>query len=218
MTDMGWTKGKIGSIFFVATVLALLCRVFIVEVFRVVSTSMEPNLKRGDLVFVSKSAFNLRIPFSTFELVTFSRPVRGEVVAFNDPSGDGDVFVKRVVALEGDEVEMRDGNLLLNGKSALLSEPTPERNVAEDDDLEWENLDRKYPIFHKGKSPSGTYGPVLVPKNHFFVLGDNRQSSQDSRAWGPVPFSHLRGRVTRVWISLDDSGAVRKDRIWKSIQ
>ena len=190
--------------FIVATAIALAVRLFVVEDYRIVSDSMAPGLLGGDLVFVSKSAFNLRLPFSTYELARLRTPRRGEVVAFTLPDRGGQTFVKRVVALEGDKVSMRENRLEVNGVFAGYR--------TEADALLETNADGvTYPVAG-GKATAKDYGPVEIPAGHFFALGDNRADSVDSRSWGPVPLSCLKGRVALVWLSLDDAGHLRRGR------
>ncbi|NBX75437.1 MAG: signal peptidase I [Proteobacteria bacterium] len=203
---------NIAKSFLIATATALVVRLFVVEDFRISSDSMTPNLLKGDLILVSKSAFNLRLPFSSFELFRTGKPKRSEVVAFSVPEQGTDTYVKRIVALGGDRVEIKEGSLWINGEMAEYQE-TPESNQI----LEKWPSGRSYQIT-KGKSQLADYGPVDVPADHFFALGDNRSDSVDSRKWGPVPYSCLKGRVALVWISVGSSGGVRPSRWLSAIQ
>lgn len=180
-------------LFFIATLSALLVRLFFIEDYRIKSNSMFPTLWVGDLTFVSKLAFNIRVPFSTYEIIKFKRPDRNEVVAFTLPDKGNDTFVKRVVGLEGDTIQIKDNQLLVNGE--VVTNPFPQDN-----------------------SPVPNYGPVDVPKDHFFAMGDNRADSIDSRKWGPVPYSCLKGRVVLVWLSLADNGTPRPGRFGTIVQ
>ncbi len=174
-------------LFLIATLSALLVRLFLVEDYRIKSNSMFPTLWVGDLTFVSKSAFNIRVPFSTYEIIKFKRPDRNEVVAFTLPDKGNDTFVKRVIGLDGDVIAIKNNQLLVNG--AVVPSP-----------------------FMQDSQLVPDYGPVDVPKDHFFAMGDNRADSIDSRKWGPVPYSCLKGRVVMVWLSLADNGTLRADR------
>lgn len=193
------------GIFAVATGVALLVRLFLIEDYRIASDSMYPNLWTGDLVFVSKYDFNVRFPFSSFELATIRRPKRGEVVAFTLPDRGLETFVKRVVALDGDTVQIRNGVVSVNEKASAY-ETGPNGATVE------KLADGASYAIKPDASKDKDYGPVIVPKDHFFVLGDNRKDSVDSRAWGPVPYSSLKGRVAVVWMSLDADGTLRKGR------
>ena len=170
----------------VATAVALSVRLFVIESFRVISHSMVPTLNDGDIVFVSKMAYNMRVPFSTYELLRTGKPKANEVVAFSLPDKGGETFIKRVVGVEGDQVQIRGGKVFIN--------------------------DKEVQTFGKGPI-AGEYGPVDVPTGHFFAMGDNSGDSTDSRTWGPIPDSCLKGRVALVWFSIDDSGGLRSDRI-----
>lgn len=170
---------------------------------------MSPNILTGDLVFISKSAFNLRLPFSTYEVVKFSRPQRTEVVAFSLPERGTDTFVKRVVGLEGDRIEIKGGVLYLNNSPA-------EYDLSENKDYSYETLaGRPKYLIQTGTAAMSDYGPVDIPKNHFFAMGDNRTESIDSRVWGPVPYSCLKGKVKLVWLSVTSAG-IRPERfgVW----
>jgi signal peptidase I len=186
------------NLFLVSTVTAVLFRVFVIEDFRIVSDSMMPNLRTGQLIIVSKVAFSIRLPFTSFEMVKFRRPERSEVVAFNLPEKRNETYVKRVVAVAGDRVEIKDGKLYINGQLTESREATTEgRQLAQGQpsiQLEKTQDSREYQV-QLDKDKISNYGPVDVPSNHFFALGDNRSDSVDSRAWGPVPYSCLKGRV-----------------------
>lgn len=202
------------STFFWATIVALSVRLFLIEDFRIFSDSMSPTLLSGDLIFVSKANFNVRLPFSSYEIFKLRRPHRGEVVAFSLPDHGVQSYVKRVVATEGDEVAIRDGHLQINGTRVAYKEgDDPASHVR------WESIEEgsiPYPIvWDKAAIPN--YGPVQVPRGHFFVLGDNRVKSVDSRTWGPVPYSCLKGKVSLIWLSTGPDG-LRRDRIGRWVR
>lgn len=168
----------------IATVAALLVRLVLIEDYRISSDSMVPELLTGDLVFVNKAAYNLRFPFSSFRILSLGDPKPGEVVAFSLPEKVTTTFVKRVVAHGGDTIEIRSGQLLRNG---VTVEGTPLTGAPD-------------------------YGPIDVPLGHFFVLGDNWKDSIDSRAWGPIPNTCLKGRVGLVWLSVGQGAVLRPKR------
>lgn len=205
------------KVFLVASAFALLVRLFIVEDFRIASPSMEPNLLTGDLVLVSKSAFNLRVPFSTYELFRFRVPRRGEVVAFSLPGRGTDTYVKRVIATEGDKLQIKQGQITINGAPAkyrkVEGSVVPPRQVAgaPASTLFFESFadGEEHLVRLVGK---GDYGPIDIPKGQFFALGDNRPESQDSRGWGPLPLTSLKGRVSFIWLSVDGTGELRSGR------
>lgn len=194
--------------FVVATVTALTVRLFIIEDYRIASDSMRPGLLKGDLILVSKAAFNLRLPFSTFELARTGRPQRSEVVAFSVPDQGSDTYIKRVVAVSGDKVEIKEGVLWVNSVAYQYRKTEGTEEV-------WEENPSGQSYRIVPNQGSENYGPVDVPPDHFFVLGDNRLESVDSRQWGPVPYSCLKGRVALVWLSVGTEGALRPQR-WLS--
>lgn len=171
---------------------------------------MAPTLLVGDLVFVEKFAFGIRLPFSTYELLSFRRPTRGQVIAFTLPDRGLDVLVKRAVAIEGDTVEFRNGKLILNGVEATYRkegktyvERLPAAGV-------------EYPI--ESLTPEEfRFGPVAIPAGHFFALGDNREHSADSRDWGPVPYRCLRGRLSWIAFSVDPDRGIRSERFLSTV-
>jgi signal peptidase I len=176
------------------TVLAFGVRLLLVESFTIASESMAPGLHRGDWVLATKYDYNVHLPFSAFELVKFRRPSRGEVVVFSLPDHGIETFIKRVVGVSGDILAIKQGMVWVNGKpaayvpalsasSSFVAELLPE---AQPFKIQWEKTNRE------------DYGPIDVPKDHFFALSDNRNDYSDSRTWGPVPYSCLAGRLKLV--------------------
>lgn len=216
MKQFKWDIRKFISGLAVATVIALTIRLFIVEDYLISTDSMKPGLLAGDLVVTSKLAFNFHLPFSNFELVRFRNARVGEVVAFALPEEGMKTFVKRVVAIAGQTVEIRDGVLLVADKpmnyragfgAGREIEVTPgsgEQSGAEYE-IQWDRAQAKQ------------FGPVDVPKDHFFVLSDNRDVGLDSRLWGPIPGSCLKGRATFVWMSKDPEAGLRWARLFQSV-
>ncbi len=194
--------------FAIATIVALSARFFFVENFRVSSESMKPNLVGGDLLLVTKFNYALRIPFTSIEFFHIRNPQRGEVVVFTLPEYGLETFLKRVVALEGDTIALSHGILTVNGVAAQYEA------VSGDLSQELESFPGQTPYaVVPQKSIAGDYGPALVPRGHFFAIGDNRGESRDSRKWGPVPLSYLRGKSWMVWLSLKPGGSIRTDRV-----
>ena len=186
------------NLFLVATGAALFVRVFIVEDYRIASNSMFPNLTSGEVVFVSKSAFNLRFPFSALEIIKFSYPKRSQIVAFTLPDRNSATYVKRVVAVAGDRLEVRAGDLYINGQLSNYQEPSkPQRQLTQSKAvIKFEQISgNRHYLIQQDQEHIQNYGPVDIPAEHFFVMGDNRLESVDSRVWGPVPYSCLKGLV-----------------------
>ena len=186
------------KLFVIATASALFVRLFVVENYRIASNSMFPNLKTGELIFVAKSAFSIKLPLSSYEVFKVARPKRSDIVAFSLPQKGETTHVKRVVAIAGDRVEIREGNLFVNDKPSDYQQMNSEvRGLASaESKLELEQVEGSQPYqVQMDRQMMANYGPIDVPTNHFFVLGDNRVESIDSRTWGPVPYSCLKGKV-----------------------
>jgi len=172
--------------------------------------SMKPTILEGDRVFVNKLAYDLKVPFTTWHIVEWSNPRRGDIVVFYSPQ-DGQRLVKRVIGLPGDTVELRNNVLVLNGQP-LDYKPIAEELLRDVDlvertssDYTFEQLaEQPHAITANPNLPSKrTFGPVKVPADHYFMMGDNRDNSFDSRYYGSVPRSKIVGRATSIVMSLD---------------
>jgi signal peptidase I len=173
--------------------------------------SMKPTIQEGDRVVVNKLAYDLKIPFTTIDVIKWGDPKRGDIVVLFSPR-DGVRLVKRVVALPGDTVELRDNQLFVNGALQKQSDnPTPVPETSADEDTQGpayvldENL---YGHRHKIMlSPMinslKTFGPQRVPAGYYFVLGDNRDNSNDSRYIGFIERRRIVGEAVAVAFSLD---------------
>jgi signal peptidase I len=180
-----------------AALLALFIRSFVVQAFKIPSGSMLPTLQIGDHILVNKFLYGLRLPypFDTM-IVQWGRPERGAVIVFAFPLDPDKDFIKRVVAVAGDTVEVRNKRLLING------EQVEDPHGSFDDD---------------GRDlagPRDNYGPVTVPPHKLFVMGDNRDHSHDSRFWGFVDLSEVKGKAFMIYWSWDGADRwVRWERI-----
>jgi signal peptidase I len=158
--------------------------------------SMEPTVLPGDRVFVNKLAYDLKVPFTTWHLSEWSQPERGDIVVLYSP-WDGRRLLKRVVGLPGDRLEVQGHRLTVNGVAAAY------RGQAEGA-LE-ESVDGRAHAVSVGKTwgPGASMAPLVVPDTHYFVMGDSRDNSFDSRFFGPVHRSQILGRATAVVLSVD---------------
>lgn len=190
-----------------ALVLFLVIRTFLVEAFQIPSGSMERTLLAGDFLFVNKAVYGAQIPGTHARLPAFVEPSRGDVIVFAYPKNPLLNYVKRVIGLGGDTVEMRGGQMRVNGRRLVepyVQRVDPARDIA-DPEFSWQ---QEYTV----AAPNGTrrvhptrdnWGPLVVPPGKFFVLGDNRDNSADSRYWGFVDAGAVKGRPMVVYFSYD---------------
>ncbi len=172
----------------VAIILALFIRTFVVQAFKIPSGSMKETLQIGDHILVNKFIYGIRIPFSGKVLIPISEPERGDIIVFRFPLDPHKDFIKRVIGVEGDEVEIRDKQVYVNGKRleqdfAIYTDP------------------HVFPGLKNAGNKRDNYGPVTVPENALFVMGDNRDNSHDSRFWGFVKLRAVKGRAFMIYWS-----------------
>ncbi len=277
----------------IAVLIALLLRAFVVEAFKIPSSSMIPTMEIGDHIFVNKFLYGVRLPYTTTRFFEFREPKRGEVVVFIYPCDPSKDFIKRIVAVAGDTVEVRCDKLYVNGEavsSELASQvdckywdievggwtqkkcslyretvaggtydtifdplrpaddkrreaspfmaynslpgnhdfpltgiPTcsDDMNVGETRGMD-ERIAAMGKIIDTGNEDNSTCGPrqhFVVPKEHVFVMGDNRDNSSDSRVWGPAPVKNIKGKALFIWWSKKSSeaGGISVDRMGKLV-
>jgi signal peptidase I len=208
----------------VTLVLFLLIRGFVLEAFTIPTSSMEGTLLVGDFLFVNKALYGAEIPGTTVRLPALRDPTRGDVVVFRPPHDPSRVYVKRVVGIPGDTLEMERKTLIRNGM------PQDEAYAVHDDlrgDAIHPNMKWQSEFLTASESSNGylptrdNWGPLVVPDRSFFVLGDNRDNSEDSRYWGFIEREDITGRPWMVYLSvLDPEGfsggwvqRVRWDRV-----
>jgi signal peptidase I len=173
----------------IAAVLAIFIRTFIVQPFKIPSNSMYPSLKPGDRIFVSKFIYGAKIPLTNFKLPKVREPEFGDIVVFLSPEEKKKYLVKRYIAGGGQTVQIRNGNLYVDGKEKIV--------LVEDEEAGAETQAR---AFYFNRDAYGTEGKAFcVPEGYFYVLGDNSANSRDSRYWGPVPWKKMVGRAFVIY-------------------
>jgi signal peptidase I len=233
--------------FFPVLLVVFLLRSFVVEPFKIPSSSMRPTLDVGDFILVNKFAYGLRLPILEQKVVPLSDPQRGDVVVFRYPLNPSQDFIKRVIGLGGDTVAYRDKKLTVNGvpwvqNSAGIysyleglrfetmeqfSEAVPTAGEAK---AHLAAVDPALPSVSPGQvrafagrdncdyNSNGSGFVCKVPAGQYFVMGDNRDRSDDSRYWGFVPDDHLRGRAFFIWFNWDDISGLAFKRVGSGIR
>ncbi|MFC1885314.1 signal peptidase I [Thermodesulfobacteriota bacterium] len=201
----GW-----GCSIFIAIVIATSFKSAIADWHVVPTGSMKPTIMEGDRIFVNKLAYDLKIPYTTLHLAEWGDPKRGEIVVFYSPA-DGKRLVKRIVGIPGDTIVMRNNRLIINGRKINYDHP---RHFKIDESSTDRLADRvilsenlsgtPHPVMITPQSFSTrSFGPVTIPEEKYFMMGDNRDNSADSRYFGFVERSLVVGHATSVVISLD---------------
>lgn len=183
--------------------------------------SMIPNILIDDKLIANKMAYNFRIPFTNVSLFEIDKPNRGEVVIFDDPKELSRTLVKRLIGLPGDKIRVKDGVIEVNGElyqTSVGSEEEFQKILWKGGEYQEITPHGTYTIRRSPHIPENYWRTWVVPEGHYFFMGDNRDNSYDSRAWGFVPFHLITGRVWMVYFSLDwkkDSmiPSVRTERI-----
>jgi signal peptidase I len=171
----------------VAILIALFIRTFIVQAFKIPSGSMEPTLQVGDHLLVNKFIYGIKVPFVDSKYLPFRNPQRGDIIVFIYPKDRSKDFIKRIIGAEGEKVEIIHNHIYINDK--LIDDP-------------WGHYDERSQSA-KYLQPMEKFGPVIVPKGSLFVLGDNRDNSQDSRYWGYVNLNEVKGKAFIIYFSWD---------------
>ncbi|MCB8890096.1 signal peptidase I [Vreelandella malpeensis] len=189
---------------FPVLLVVLVVRSFIVEPFQIPSGSMRPTLEVGDFILVNKFAYGLRLPVVHTKVFEVDEPERGEVMVFRFPDEPSVNFIKRVVGLPGDRIRYEGKQLYVNGEpvaKTLIEEGpagSPQQLLLE------ERLGSvRHAIYNNPRDPGPQMGEVVVPEGEYFMMGDNRDQSNDSRYWGFVPEENIVGRAFAVWMHWD---------------
>jgi signal peptidase I len=211
---------------FPVLLLVLVFRSFFFEPFKIPSGSMIPTLLIGDFIVVNKFAYGLRLPVLNKKVVSYGDPKRGDVAVFRYPVDPGINFIKRVIGLPGDSITYRNKQVFVNGepirnedlgqfKSSDLKCSTPRKDAV----LEYQDLGSEGHHILLHESVPGRNGQWVVPEGHYFMMGDNRDRSNDSRAWGFVPEANLVGRAVGIWLNFDfEKGCADWSRVGDGIR
>ncbi len=219
--------------FFPVILIVFLIRSFIVEPFKIPSGSMIPTLKVGDFILVNKFTYGVRLPLVNLKLIELNQPERGDVMVFRYPENPSINYIKRVVALPGDTVEYKGKQLWVNGKQqahSFVADYNYEKQLSFVNAKQYtETLSsgRNYQILIQPEDPTLALRGVnqgfaffencsydfesvkcTVPQGHYYMLGDNRDDSRDSRYWGFVPDSYIVGKAFFVWMNFSDLGRI----------
>jgi signal peptidase I len=210
--------------FFPVILAVLLLRSFLVEPFRIPSGSMMPTLLVGDFILVNKFSYGLRLPVLNSKIIEIDEPERGDVVVFRYPKDPSVDYIKRVVGLPGDKIGYYNKVVYVNGKPA--GQVPAGVYVGEGSGVSMSGAserreqlgDVQHDILVMPRTP-GLEGEYIVGDNEYFVMGDNRDNSNDSRYWGTVPEGNLVGKAFRIWMNWDSArGGIDWDRLGMKIQ
>ena len=231
--------------FFPVLLIVFLLRSFVAEPFKIPSSSMRPTLEVGDFILVNKFTYGIRLPVIEQKIVPLGDPQRGDVVVFRYPVNPSQDFIKRVVGVGGDEVVYRDKQLTVNGKAWPVR---PQGSYSYLEGLRFETTQRGVEAVDTGHGDkqheialNPAAAPVYpqnvrafpgrdncdynergftcrVPAGQYFMMGDNRDNSDDSRYWGFVPDDHIRGRAFFIWFNWDDISSLAFKRVGSGIR
>jgi len=210
--------------FFPVILAVLLLRSFLIEPFRIPSGSMMPTLLVGDFILVNKFDYGIRLPVLNKKIIDIGEPSRGDVVVFRYPKDPSVDYIKRVVGLPGDRIGYYNKILHINGKpiaqvpAGVFVGKGSGVSMSGAGERQEQLGDVQHQILVMPRTP-GLEGEFVVPENEYFVMGDNRDNSNDSRYWGTVPEENLVGKAFRIWMNWDSAnGGIEWERIGRKIQ
>ncbi|MBT5230369.1 MAG: signal peptidase I [Methylococcales bacterium] len=218
--DEPWFVGFSKSLFPVFLIVLVL-RSFVMEPFRIPSNSMMPTLLTGDFIVVNKFAYGIRLPVVNLKLLDIGDPQRGDVIVFRYPKNPSQNFIKRVVGLPGDHIAYLNKKVFVNNELAPQVDSGKYVGVGKGAGMTGALLKEEtlgnvtHNILVRSESPDRSF-EFDVPEGHYFVLGDNRDRSHDSRYWGAVPDQNLVGRAFMIWMNWDEG--ISWERIGQSIK
>jgi len=196
--------------FFPVLLFVLVLRSFIVEPFRIPSSSMMPTLLIGDFILVNKFSYGIRLPVVNTKIIEIDKPERGDIMVFRYPKNPSLDYIKRVIALPGDRVGYFDKHVYINGQRVTHQPLGLYKGVGQGENmtnalLQHELLpSQEHDILIMQERPS-IEGEIIVPEGHYFMMGDNRDNSNDSRYWGTVPEENIVGKAFMIWMNWDSS-------------
>lgn len=194
--------------FFPVLLFVLVLRSFLFEPFRVPTGSLEPTVNKGDFILSNKYVYGVRLPVWGTKLISNGSPKNNDIAIFRTPIDQKTWMVKRVVGVPGDKIDYVDKKLTINGESAKYIFVRDEQDTNDGINkwpvkvLEEEFMGNKHQIFVRETNYNQDFH-IVVPANHYFMMGDNRDNSDDSRFWGFVPEENLEGQAILVWLSWD---------------
>ena len=163
----------------IAVFLALFIRTFVIQAYKIPSGSMEPTLLVGDHILVNKFIYGIKVPFINKTAIPVSEPKRGDIIVFSYPLDKRKDYIKRLIGVPGDRIKIMNKQIFINGKL----------------------LDVQFGVYGENSRKSDNLGPIIVPANSLFVMGDNRDHSYDSRYWGFVPLGFVKGKAIIIYWS-----------------
>jgi signal peptidase I len=210
--------------FFPVIFIVLLLRSFLVEPFRIPSGSMMPTLLIGDFILVNKFTYGIRLPVLHRKIIEITEPARGDIVVFRFPKDPSVDYIKRVIGLPGDRIGYYNKQIVVNGKPIKATPLSEYKGVGKGENMTGailltEDLEKvSHDILIRDGQPS-VQGEFTVPPGQYFVMGDNRDNSNDSRYWGTVPEENLVGKAFFIWMSWDlDNGGIALQRLGTVLQ
>ena len=204
--------------FFPVLIFVLVIRSFVFEPFRIPSGSMKPTLVVGDFIFVKKFSYGLRLPVTETKIIDTGHPERGDVIVFRLPSDPNINYIKRVIGLPGDRIVYNDHRLVINGEKIELNRD-PNTPLHDNIPRFLESLgDREHAILIARPGNTARDGVYIVPEGSYFMMGDNRDNSRDSRFIGVIADKYLVGEAVRIWMHMDGIEWPQWGRIGTKIQ
>jgi signal peptidase I len=241
LREPGWVEYS--KAFFPVLLVVFLLRSFLAEPFKIPSSSMRPTLEVGDFILVNKFIYGIRLPIFEQKIIPLGDPHRGDVVVFRYPVNPSQDFIKRVIGVGGDTVEYRDKHITVNGVpwpqqgdgtysylEGLRFESITRATELTDGRQDAAHMiglnPQALPVYQQNVRPfpnredcdyNDRGFTCRVPQNHYFMMGDNRDNSDDSRYWGFVPDDHIRGKAFFIWFNWDDISSLAFKRVGRSI-